>query len=143
MHLVQNGSTAEIVWDESPVKLLDPSANDRLQQKVWQKPAKWNQGGDDAVYVINEKCIRFVQVTCSCKQSFKIQYFAQLLHNLKDCDSFSHIEIVFVVPSQILQSFDISDVTGEGLLCTFKVAGSDVYWQKGKETPHLLFLGLK
>ena len=95
------------------------------------------------MYVINEKCIRFVQVTCSCKHSFKIQYFAQLLHNLKDCDSFSHIEIVFVVPSQILQSFDISDVTGEGLLCTFKVAGSDVYWQKGKETPHLLFLGLK
>ena len=33
---------------------------------------------------------------------------------------------------QILQSFEISDVTGEGLLSTFKVAGSNVYWQKGE-----------
>ena len=102
-HLVQKESSAEIVWDESPVNILDPSANDLLQQKVWQKSAKRNQGGYDAVYVINEKRKRLVQVTCRSKHSFKSQYFAQLLHDLKDSDSFSHIEIIFVVFSKVLR----------------------------------------
>jgi hypothetical protein len=98
---------------------------------VWLKPQKWNQGGYDAVYI--SKCsslIRFVQVARGNTHSFKIEYFSSLLWVLSNSDlSFviKSLEIFFVVEKEKLSSFELSTVTGMGLLSAFPG------WEKGKE----------
>ena len=97
---------------------------------VWLKPAKWNQGGYDAIYLDKGSgLVRFVQVTRGDSHSLKIEYFHQFLMMLRDSPSSFEIrslEIVFLVLKGKVDSFKVSAVSGEGLLADFG-------WNKGDE----------
>lgn len=122
----------EMIWPKSVIHMFDPE-NINIQaipgKAFWWKPQKWNQGGYDAVYVdLNEKRVRFVQVTSAETHDFKIYYFYVLLCRLADLDlmEIEHLEIYFLFKKG--DTLEISTVTGEGLLTPF---GNE--WGHGKE----------
>ncbi|RMX66106.1 hypothetical protein DD238_001152 [Peronospora effusa] len=91
---------------------------------VWIKPSKWNQGGYDAIMVCKKTAfVRMVQVTSADKHSFHIGSFHSWLKKLQQSiQSFEikTLEITFVVAREKLKSFELTDVTGQGLLEAFK-----------------------
>jgi hypothetical protein len=78
---------------DSPSELSDCVFFDN----TWCIPRMWNQGGYDAVHIINSTSVRFVQVTRAESHGLKLQYMHQFLHELNN--KFTEIEIVFVVPT--------------------------------------------
>mmetsp|Transcript_999 Transcript_999/g.1221 ORF Transcript_999/g.1221 Transcript_999/m.1221 type:complete len:589 (-) Transcript_999:188-1954(-) len=83
----------------------------RFKEYTWLVPKKWNQGGYDAVQVINSDTIRFVQVTRGETHSLKLQYMQRFLNDSQL--EMNHVEVVFVVP--IMTEFNLptqSSVSG-------------------------------
>ena len=104
------------------------------------KPAKWNQGGYDAVFIDeSQKLVRFVQVTRGDSHSLKLKYFRDFLVKQEQEVGYKveTLEIVFVVEQAKLQDFEISEVTGEGLLTRW---GAD--WKRGAETDSVKIRGI-
>ncbi|KAI9340591.1 hypothetical protein BDR26DRAFT_861440 [Obelidium mucronatum] len=129
-------------WEETQdVKTLDPTKISSIPNGgTWWKPVKWNQGGYDAVRTIingydeeqkkRRGSITFIQVTSGDTHSFKIEFFYQLLLALSNSEHgyiIDDLKIIFLVERSKLQTFQISNVTGSGLLHAFK-------WAKYEET---------
>eukprot|EP00291_Cryptomonas_curvata_P017287 CAMPEP_0172159958 /NCGR_PEP_ID=MMETSP1050-20130122/5280_1 /TAXON_ID=233186 /ORGANISM="Cryptomonas curvata, Strain CCAP979/52" /LENGTH=458 /DNA_ID=CAMNT_0012829645 /DNA_START=1044 /DNA_END=2417 /DNA_ORIENTATION=+ len=107
------------VWAFGRDRVLqfDPSKNVAIPafNRVWYKPLKWNQGGYDAVHVDYEaRDVTFVQIVISKKHSLKLEYFASLIRNLGIQPN--SMEILVLVPRDVVSAFEISSVTGFGLL---------------------------
>ena len=106
---------------------------------VWLKPMKWNQGGYDAIFIDKTSGrIRFVQLTRGDSHSFKIGYFYKFLQMLRDSPfgfEISTLEIVFLVLKGKIETYKLSQVSGEGLLAEFG-------WKKGKEVDHVQVFGI-
>ncbi|KAI3655578.1 hypothetical protein MP638_004124 [Amoeboaphelidium occidentale] len=130
--------SVEEEWPESIVELYTkiPSLPDG---GIWLKPLKWNQGGFDAIFIDKtQHFVRFVQITRADSHSFKIEYFHEFLSKLaKSPSSFeiTRLEIVFLVLKEKMNVFQISDVSGEGLLVPFG-------WKKGEEKEMVTIAGI-
>jgi hypothetical protein len=130
----------EVDWGESVVVTADDVPGLSSAHPVWIKPEKWNQGGYDAIMVCKRtQYVRFVQVTSAHKHSFRIEYFYGWLKMLSESESQSFevktLEIFFVVEKDKLSTFQISRVTGSGLLHEFG-------WAKGKEAEQVRLVGM-
>lgn len=116
---------------ERSVSIFDPNYPSQLScgKRVWLKPQKWNQPGYDAVFlydgrkniITKEAVIRFVQITRGKSHDLKLGHFAHLVHQLKNHSVFeaTHVEIFFIVPSEIAHSFKISGITSPTALVKF------------------------
>ncbi|KAF1315760.1 hypothetical protein FI667_g15791, partial [Globisporangium splendens] len=126
-------------WNQSSVVVADGIPQLSPTHAMWIKPEKWNQGGYDAIMVSRPtQHVRFVQVTSAHKHSFRIEHFHRWLNMLsKSPGSFEvkTMEIIFVVEQDKLRDFQISTVTGQGLLLAFG-------WQKNKETERVQLVDL-
>jgi hypothetical protein len=69
----------------------------QLETNMWLIPLCWNQGGYDAVQVLDEK-LRFVQITRGATHDLKLHYFSELIKQVVEARFVEHIEVVFVVP---------------------------------------------
>ena len=128
LHL-QHGRTftAVGVIDVDPTASVDVPALDQ----AWYKPLKWNQGVYDAVHVnYSEGSVTFFQLTISQKISLKLEFFASLIDNLGFRPR--SVEILFLVPDEVASNFQISPVTGVGLLSGY-VTSKNENWIKGNE----------
>ena len=124
-------------WNKCNVYDLDPNHIIALSSDpVWYRPIKHDQGGYDAVYVDKKnKLTRFVQVTKASKHSFKIRYFRDLMDQFRNHFETTILDICFLTPMDIMNTFKITPVEGEGLLHAFHD------WEKGKETQSARILG--
>ncbi|KAI3655886.1 hypothetical protein MP638_006820 [Amoeboaphelidium occidentale] len=98
-------------WPRSEPSMIS-EVSEIPNYQVWLKPRKWNQGGYDGIYIEKKKgYVRFVQITRAKTHSFKIRYLAEFLRELADCNhSFEvkDLDIVFIVPKDLLATFKIS-----------------------------------
>ncbi|KAI3655568.1 hypothetical protein MP638_002633, partial [Amoeboaphelidium occidentale] len=103
----KNGAFSE-KWHASVVFFFSvmPSLPDK---GIWLKPAKWNQGGYDAIFINKEEeLVRFVQITRAESHSFKMEFFHEFLSKLaKSPSSFEikRLEIVFLVLKEKMNEF--------------------------------------
>jgi hypothetical protein len=145
---VQDLAGEKISWPKAAeIQVLEKQTLDQVQgDQIWLKPQKWKQGGYDAVFVDKVDktmpTVRFVQLTRGKKHSFKIRCFQKLLKQF-DLNS-GHVEIFFLVPSMNLKEFEISEVTGEGMLAEFTADKQDqTKWKKSEESNLVRIVGME
>lgn len=142
---IYNHKKMTMEWKRSRVSLVDIKNGGfplfGPQVRVWLKPQEWNQDGYDAVFLDN--CIglvRFVRVSNEETLSFKIEYFAAFLEamrNSKVAFEIKNVVIVVVVDWNNLGRCKISNITGQGLLSSFKG------WKKGQEKNRIKIFGMQ
>ncbi|EKX35137.1 hypothetical protein GUITHDRAFT_118684 [Guillardia theta CCMP2712] len=141
---LQLTTRSEIVddWKRCNVIRLEAMQIHKLQEKtkvarVCLKPLKWNQGGYDAVIVDwSEKFVRFVQVTTRQSHDLKLRYMAKCLQLLGiGKEEGWKVEIVFVVPEEILNSFSVKNVENKGILARYG-------WTRGNEAIEAQVFGM-
>jgi hypothetical protein len=79
-----------------------------IKDNTWLFPKKWNQGGYDAVELVDSKTIRFVQVTRGETHDLKLHYMETFLRESGLVESMTNVDVVFVIPvgnSFILPTF--------------------------------------
>jgi hypothetical protein len=69
----------------------------QLEDDMWLIPKRWNQGGYDAVQVLDKK-LRFVQLTRAATHDLKLDYFSLLIKEVAKTRVVEEVEVVFVVP---------------------------------------------
>jgi hypothetical protein len=70
----------------------------QLEDDMWLVPKRWNQGGYDAVQVLDKK-LRFVQITRGATHGLKLHYFSKLIKQVVQMQHIvENVEVVFVVP---------------------------------------------
>jgi hypothetical protein len=125
-------------FEKSDILDFDPNNPPDLSktyEPIWLKPLKWNQGGYDAVNVdVNNKIVKFFQITRSSEHSFKLKYFYELMLNFSNYFETKTLEIYFIVPKDNILNFNIPN--GHGLLQPFK-------WEKGKEVNNIKICGIE
>jgi hypothetical protein len=78
--------------------VADINAN-HLNDNTWFIPERWNQGGYDAVQLLPNKRLRFVQITRARTHDLKLRYFAEFVKQvIKMKQAVEKVEIVFVIP---------------------------------------------
>jgi hypothetical protein len=92
--------------------------------EMWLRPVAWNCPTYDAVYLRVEqgkRVVRFVQITRAVEHDLKLRYCAELICALQNNDVFiaEVVEIFFVVPDRILDSFKISNITNPFALSNY------------------------
>ncbi|KAE9082567.1 hypothetical protein PF010_g21540 [Phytophthora fragariae] len=98
-------------WGRSTIVFFDPDKYPigvSLDGPTWMAPAKWNQGGYDAVFIDKaEQLVRFVQVTRAEHHTFDPIYFVMLLNRLVagGLNQVAVVELCFVVPMDRLKAF--------------------------------------
>jgi hypothetical protein len=113
-----------------------------VNQTIWLKPARYNQGGYDAVFVdISKKVIQVFQIASGMNHAFDIGHFRVLMDNFYQSnihfkDIKFELEIIYVVDSKKLEKFAISSVTGQGLL-------EDYGWSKNTEHKKVKIVGMR
>jgi hypothetical protein len=136
-------------WIGNNIIYFDPKKPYDLTTSTWLKPLKWNQGGYDAVYIeiidndIYKKedkkiNVKFVQITRGKDHSLKLQYFKELMENLKELFETITLDIYFIVPFDNIRIFKISEskVESQGSLGLFG-------WEKYKEKEKVKIFGIK
>ena len=90
------------------------------------------------------KKVRFVQITKADGHSLKLEYFHQLMDNLKEIIETEVVEIFFLVPMDRLDSFAVGQITGSGLLAQFRVhADTSMQWVKNQEEKFVEVAGME
>lgn len=90
------------------------------------------------LWCANVHHVRFVQVTRTHKHSLRIEHsyrWLKMLLESSDSLDVKTLEIVFAAEQDELSEFNITTVTGEGLLAAFG-------WPKGKENDKVQLVGL-
>ena len=97
---------------ESFYKVTDISAM-KLEDDMWLIPQRWNQGGYDAVQVLDNKRLRFVQITRAAKHSLKLDYYSTLIKQVVQHREVASVEVVFVIPYvEEYQAPEVSSIRG-------------------------------
>ena len=125
----QGGSRVNQVWMGCPVFLFD--ANEVMeslpQERACLRPINVFQPGYDAVIVnVRAKLVELVQVTISSSHSFKISPFAKALKKLNIPTKGWKVKVVFIVPPERLEDFEIDTIKNCGAL-------EEYGWKKGSE----------
>jgi hypothetical protein len=77
---------------------VDDITDLQLEDDMWLVPKRWNQGGYDAVQVLDKK-LRFVQITRGATHGLKLHYFSKLIKQVVQMQHIvENVEVVFVVP---------------------------------------------
>jgi energy-coupling factor transporter ATP-binding protein EcfA2 len=69
-----------------------------FKHNMWLIPKKWNQGGYDAVELVDSESIRFVQVTRGETHDLKLHFMETFLRESELVESMTKVDVVFVVP---------------------------------------------
>jgi hypothetical protein len=79
----------------------DELNNEDLTENTWLIPKRWNQGCYDAVQILPNNGVRFVQVTLSKRHDLKLCHIVKLLNKLPKNlrKSIQKVEIAIVIPS--------------------------------------------
>jgi hypothetical protein len=99
--VVFDDKAEEEQWTVSSRESFDnPSDLSQIQlaDGMWLIPKRWNQGGYDAVQVLENGGLRFVQVTRGATHSLKLDYFAMFITEVVKQRQVTSVEVVFVVP---------------------------------------------
>lgn len=132
-----DGSVCE-VWDGvSTINSFDLSNVPHIPDTAtWWKPIKWNQGGYDVIFTDKrQRKLTIVQVTSGESYSFTIRCFHELLSAIFSSYDIEFLEIFFLVEKSKLDTFKISELTGEGPL-------AERGWPKNKELGLMKVLGI-
>jgi len=85
-----------------------------LGENTWLLPTRWNQGGFDAVQLLPNNAVRFVQITRGASHSLKWKYHFMILENLQKANyNVSSFEIAFILSADADQNtFKVSPNPG-------------------------------
>jgi len=125
----QGVSRVNQVWMGCPVFLFD--ANEVMeglpQERACLRPINVFQPGYDAIIVnVRAKLVELVQVTVSSSHSFKLSPFAKALKKLNIPTKGWKVKVVFIVPPEMLEDFQIDTIKNCGAL-------EEYGWKKGSE----------
>jgi len=86
-----------------------------LEDHNWLIPKKWNQGGYDAVQILPDGGVRFVQITRAKTHTLKLKYFEEMLDALVKLGfQVKSVQIAFVISNQgTFKLGKISEATGK------------------------------
>jgi hypothetical protein len=128
--LIVYDDMAEEPWTVDSRKHFDKLAEleqIQLADGMWLIPKRWNQGGYDAVQVLENNGLRFVQVTRGATHSLKLDYFVKLITEVVKQRQVASVEVVFVVPFGSADEFKPpTDAQVRGSLSEWKWQLSDL-----------------
>jgi hypothetical protein len=82
-----------------------------LDDGTWLIPRRWNQGGYDAVQLLPDKRLRFVQITRGKTHGLKLSFFHTLIKHVVEKREVESVEVVFVVPRGAKHEFKCPTAT--------------------------------
>ena len=79
---------------------------------TWFIPEKYNQGGYDAVQLLSENTLRFIQITRAKRHELKLSHMNKFINNFNESQLnnnnnkiITNIEIVMIYPTELIDSF--------------------------------------